>query len=193
MTSDVDPVAVQYGPAIVADPDTGQTELYLPDPNADPQPALHFPNGPRDWMRWVSVLDLSGIGRKPAQETAHLILAELAASVKWSPDDPDYGKAWPSLGTVADRIKRTQRGVRKIMRRLEAAGYVVTIRRKRPDGGDSSNLYALSPSFREGGGEEQNRIGGGEQNPSFVPGGGGTKPQFRSGGGRNKTPVSFPP
>ena len=133
---------------ITADPDTGQTELVLPDPGAAPEPEIHFPDGPRDWMRWAQTLDLDGMGTRRSQETARLILAELAASVKWNPDADGYGKAWPSMHKIADRIRRSRNTVRRIMRRLESAGYVVRKTRKRPDGGFTSNLFALAPAVK---------------------------------------------
>ena len=133
-------------PAAQADPATGQIEMIFPDPAAAPEPEMHFPDGLRDWMRWTRSVDLSGVGTRRTQETARLILGELAASVRWDTDDDNYGKAWPSVDAIAATIKRSRRTICYVLRRLEQTGHVERIERRRPDGGFTSNLYALKPA-----------------------------------------------
>ena len=149
-----------------ADPASGQTSLPL---DAE-EPEIDFPAGPRDWMRYIRSLDLSGIGTRPAQDTARLILGELAACVGWTPEADNYGKAWPSVDAIADKIKRGRRQVCRIMRRLEQAGHVDRIEQRRPDGGYTSNLYALKPakSYPQ---SDKIRQGGICQKPAFMTGG----------------------
>lgn len=56
------------------------------------------------------------------------------------------GHVFPSYATLAKRMRRSERSVRRDMAALEKAGAIRRTPRFRPDGGQSSNLYHLAES-----------------------------------------------
>lgn len=52
----------------------------------------------------------------------------------------DKGKCWPSMGSIATMCEMTERGVRKVIRRLEDAGFVTVEHSK----GRRSNVYRIA-------------------------------------------------
>jgi len=52
------------------------------------------------------------------------------------------GKAWPSIGTLSDRLNKGERQVRRLMRELEDAG-AVRVHPRYEDGRQSSNIYMV--------------------------------------------------
>jgi hypothetical protein len=78
------------------------------------------------------------------------------------------GLCWPALDTLAAEMGVTRTAVIKGLHRLEALGYIEIRKRKRPDGGDTSNMYRVLydpelPAERDtgmGGGNLQRLQGG---------------------------------
>lgn len=59
----------------------------------------------------------------------------------------DAGTCFPSAATIARKARMTDRGVRKVVDRLKADGWLTVAPRKRPgDGRQTSNMYQLSLS-----------------------------------------------
>jgi len=57
--------------------------------------------------------------------------------------DADSGETWPSQRRIAERARLTPRGVRLVLARLEADGWLVRERRTRANGSTASTLYRL--------------------------------------------------
>jgi len=54
----------------------------------------------------------------------------------------DAGECWPSMATIAQKVRMTERGVQKIVRRLEAAGWLTI---NTGTGRRGCNQYRLNP------------------------------------------------
>lgn len=68
--------------------------------------------------------------------------AKLAYAVVASYTD-ETGEAWPSLATVARLGSMSVSSARRGLDQLEALGVVERTARRRPDGGQTSNLYRI--------------------------------------------------
>ena len=64
------------------------------------------------------------------------------------------GKAWPSMGTLSDRMHKGERQVRRLMRELEDAG-AVRVHPRYESGQQGSNLYMIvsERTYMTGGGD----------------------------------------
>jgi DNA-binding transcriptional MocR family regulator len=69
-------------------------------------------------------------------------LVHALLSYRWTPDSAIY----PSVRTLATRLRCTDRTIQRTLRSLERQGYLVTVARYREgDHGQTSNLYAPGP------------------------------------------------
>lgn len=57
--------------------------------------------------------------------------------------DPETGKCWPGMATIADKARMSRRTVMRVIARLEAKGIIQVERRSTSDVNDS-NLYTVS-------------------------------------------------
>ena len=78
-------------------------------------------------------------GLKPPLTAAEAMLVIQLVSFKW-----DEAKPFPSVSTLAARMGCGERNIRKMLKRLEAVGYVV-----REERVGTSNLYELGGLFRK--------------------------------------------
>ncbi len=74
---------------------------------------------------------------KPSHILVLLALADYA---------DEHRRSWPSVQTLSRKTNLSQTSVRRILKKLNADGYIEIIRRKRPDGSFTSNVYVIKPS-----------------------------------------------
>ena len=79
------------------------------------------------------------LDRGPAKLAEMAVLLAIADSA-----DKDSGEAWPSQATIARRARLTDRGVRKVLLALQAAGWITWEPRTRPNGSRTSNVYTVN-------------------------------------------------
>ena len=70
-------------------------------------------------------------------------LVHALLSYDWTGDSPIY----PSVPTLATRLRWSVRTVQRTLRALEAQGYIITEARYRDDQGRTSNLYRPGPAL----------------------------------------------
>lgn len=56
----------------------------------------------------------------------------------------EYGKAWPSLNTIATKSGLSKSSVQRALRELTKAGLVQAEERRRKDGGQAANVYTIA-------------------------------------------------
>ena len=78
------------------------------------------------------------LDRGPADLAEMAVLLAIADSA-----DRDTGEAWPAQKTIARRARQTDRSVRNVLARLQAAGWLTWEKRLRPNGSQASNVYTL--------------------------------------------------
>jgi len=78
------------------------------------------------------------LDRGPADLAEMAVLLAIADSA-----DKDTGEAWPAQKTIARRARQTDRSVRNVLGRLQAAGWITWEKRLRANGSQASNVYTL--------------------------------------------------
>lgn len=54
------------------------------------------------------------------------------------------GECWPAVPTIAEELKLSESTVRRAVKDLKKAGVLTTVRRYRPNGGNSSLCYRIA-------------------------------------------------
>lgn len=78
------------------------------------------------------------LDRGPADLAEMAVLLAIADSA-----DKDTGEAWPAQKTIARRARQSDRSVRNVLRRLQAAGWITWEKRLRANGSQASNVYTI--------------------------------------------------
>lgn len=81
----------------------------------------------------------AALDRGPENPVEKLVLIAICDSA-----DKDSGEAWPSLATIARRAGIEPRSVRRVLRRLEASGWITSEKQERANGSRRSNLYTVN-------------------------------------------------
>ena len=95
--------------------------------------------------RPLPAVELHGFAAVPARLVADRSIShtELRLLLALAAHAGPTQECWPGVERLAAIIDVTGRQVRRVLRSLEAAGYVQVFKRKKPDGTQTSNLYRL--------------------------------------------------